>query len=316
MTQVVQDEMVVIQGSDGQAIARAQIPPLEAHMRFVDYAPTGGNLTGNGGFDVVLREWRQDKGGGGVHLWAYDAGLRFLWHYELPGAWYGHHYSLQFYDVNGNGRDELLAGGTLFDAEGNVLWVHDRDSEMLQVFGAGHYDAIAVGAFAEDESVDPVAFLLGGSAGTYVVDALTGHTRAVHRIGHSQGRYIGKLRADIPGQQILAATRWGNYGILTLFSGHGERLWTIQPDFIGQGSCPVTWGDTEVQHIWANTSGPIQSLYDGFGRRVKVLSELRRLWGDRMRREVGTTVVRMGTEPTQYLCLVLDNKLYAFGPQT
>ena len=125
-----------------------------------------------------------------------------------------------------------------------------------------------------------------------------------------------RLRADIPSQQILAATRWGNYGILTLFSGRGERMWTIQPDFIGQGSCPVTWGDGDVRLIWANTSGPIQSLYDGYGRRVKVLSELRLLWGDRMRREVGTTVARMGTEPTEYLCLVLDNKLYAFGPQT
>jgi hypothetical protein len=313
--QVVADEMVILQGCDGRVIARAELPALEPNLRYLDYATSSGNLTDTGGFDIVLREWRQDKGGGGVHLWAYDVNLQPLWHHELAGAWYGHHYAVQFYDVDRDGRDELLAGGTLFDAEGNVLWVHDRDGEMQHIFGAQHYDAVAIGAFAADEEVDPVAFLLGGSAGVYVVDGLTGETRAVHRIGHAQGCFVGKMRADLPGEQILAVTRWGNYGILTLFSGRGERLWSIQPDYIGQGSCPVRWGDAEAQLIWTNTSGPVQALYDGYGRRAKVLSELSFLWGARMRREVATGVIRMDADGMDYLSMTIDDKLYVFGPQ-
>jgi hypothetical protein len=313
--QIVADEMVVLQGRDGKVVARARVPPQQPNMRYLDYATTSGNLTDSGGFDIVLREWRQDKGGGGVNLWAYDKDLRLLWHHELSGAWYGHHYAVQFYDVDGDGRDELLAGGTLFDAEGTVLWVHDRDREMQHIFGAQHYDAVAIGAFAADEETDPVAFLLGGSAGVYVVDALTGETRAVHRIGHAQGRFVGKVRADLPGEQVLAVTRWGNYGILTLFSGRGERLWSTQPDYIGQGSCLVWWGGADVQLIWTNTSGPVQAFYDGYGRRVKVLSELSLLWGDRLRRDVATGVIRMGSDGIDYLSMTLDNKLYVFGPQ-
>lgn len=186
---------------------------------------------------------------------------------------------------------------------------------MPQIAGAHHYDAVALGRFAEDEAVDPVAFLLGGSAGLYVVDGLTGHTRAIHRIGHAQGRTIGKVRADIPGEQILAATRWGNMGILTLFSGHGDRLWTIQPDYIGQGAHPVQWGDAETKLIWTKTTGGVQSFYDGYGRRVKNLTKLRRLWGDRMRTQVGARSIRMGKETTDYLCLSLDGKIYVFGPE-
>jgi hypothetical protein len=313
--QVVADEMVVLQGRDGKLVARAKVPPQQPHMRYLDYATSSGNLTDTGGFDIVLREWRQDKGGGGVHLWAYDRDLEPLWHSELPGAWYGHHYAVQFYDVDGDGCDELLAGGTLFDAQGNVLWVHDGDREVQHIFGAEHYDAVAIGAFAADEEVDPVAFLLGGSAGVYVVDALTGKTRAVHRIGHAQGRFVGRLRADLPGEQILAVTRWGNYGILTLFSGRGERLWSIQPDYIGQGSCPVQWGAADTQLIWVNTSGPIQALYDGYGQRVKALSELSLLWGDRMRRDVATGVIRMGSDVTDYLSLTVDSRMFVFGPE-
>ncbi len=314
VTQTVADELIVLRGLDGQVVARRRAPELESHMRHLDYATSSGNFTG-AGLDIVLREWRQDRGGGGIHLWAYDPQLNPLWHYRLPSAWYGHHYAVQFFDVDGDGRDELLAGGTLFDAEGNVLWQHDRDAEMMRIYGAQHYDAVAVGRYAADETVDPVAFLLGGGAGVYVVDALTGRTRAVHRIGHAQGRHIGKLRADLPGEQILAVTRWGNYGILTLFSGHGERLCTIQPDHIGQGSCPVWWGDAETQLIWTNTTGPVQALYDGYGRKVRDLRQVRRLWGERMRRDVQTSVIRLGTDPTEYLCLTVDGVLYAFGPE-
>ncbi len=315
LTQSVADEMVVIRGSDGKVTARATIPPLEGRMRFLDYSTTSGNLTDTGGFDIVLREWRQDKEGGGVNLWAYDRDLHLLWHYKLNGAYYGHHYAVQFYDIDNDGYDELLAGGTMLDRRGNVIWIHDRDREMQRMSGAHHYDAVALGALAQDADSDPVAFLLGGSAGVYVVDALTGRTRAIHRVGHAQGRFVGKVRADLPGEQVLVATRWGNYGILTLLSGRGERLWTIQPDYIGQGSRPVSWGNAEAQLIWMNTSGPVHSLYDGWGRRLRPLPELCRLHGDRQRKDVVTDVIRMGNEPTEYLCIMLDEKLYVFGPQ-
>ncbi len=313
--QTVADEMVVLRGCDGAVVARAKLPELLPNMRYVDYAPTSGDLTGSGGFDIVLREWRQDKEGGGVHLWAYDRELSPLWRQEVTGAWYGHHHALQFCDVTGDGRDELLAGGTLFDAAGQILWVHDYDAEVQSIRGATHYDAVALGALADDPSVDPVAFLLAGSAGVYVVDGLTGRTRAIHRIGHAQGRFIGRVRTDLPGQQVLAVTRWGNYGILTLFSGHGDRLWSIQPDYIGQGSCPVSWPSGEAQLIWANTSGPVQAFYDGYGQLVKSLPTLGSLWGERMRREVVTRPVRIGKDPWDYLTLTVAGKLYAFGPE-
>jgi len=314
---VVSDEMVVIRGCDGEVLARTKIPELDSAVRITAFSMTSGDINGSGGSDIILREWRSDCGDGGINLWAYDKDLSLLWHNRV-NAPYGHGNAVQFVDMDGDGRDEVLAGGTLFSPDGNIVWVHDREPEMAKIPGAHHYDAVTVIDFSNEtltEKPDPVAFLLGGSAGVYVVDGLTGQTKMIHRVGHAQGRSIVKVRKDFPGKQVLTACRWGNMGILNLFSGYGERLWTIQPDYIGQGASPVTWGNSEEQLIWTNTSGQVQAFYDGYGRRVKVLHKLQKLWGNRMRRDVGISVTRMGNDSTELICLAFDGKMYAFGPK-
>ena len=312
---VVNDEMVVIRGGDGAVLARKTLPAFPPTTRQPDFSPRGAAFTGPEGTDIVLREWREDKGGGGVRLWAYDRELNLLWHHEQTGAWYGHHWALALHDVDGDGYDELLAGGVMYDRSGRVLWVHDRRDEVTRIPGAQHYDAVELGNLAGDAETDPVAFLLAGSAGLYVVDALCGETRAVHRIGHAQGRYTGRMRSDLPGAQVLTATRWGNMGILSLFSGRGERLWTIQPDYVGQGARPLTWPGSSTQLIWTNTSARAQALRDGFGRKVRDLEGIRRLFGTRMRRELDCDVVNVGTAPTDYLAVRCDGRLHLFGPE-
>ena len=227
---------------------------------------------------------------------------------------YGHGHALQFFDIDGDGRDEVLVGGTMFSPDGEVLWTHDRADEMARISGAHHYDAVAIGSLSGDPSLDPVAFLLGGSAGVYVVDGLSGETRMVHRVGHAQGRVSGKVRKDLPGTELLIACRWGNMGILTLFSGRGDRLWSIQPDYLGQGSCPVSWGRRDEQLIWSNTTAGAQAFYDGYGRLVKDLPTIREIYGTRMRKDVATSVVRMGQDPRDLLAVRAAGRLRIYGP--
>ncbi len=310
--QSVQNEMVIIRGADGQVLARAELPPEEGDMRYYDWSPSSGALQDPDGFDIVLREWRQDMGGGGCRLWALDRDLRQLWFHRQEGAHYGHHAALALHDVIGDGRDELLAGGCMYRGDGTLLWRHDGADEMWNIDNARHYDAVALGNFTADPDVDPVAFLLGGSAGVYVVDARTGRTRAVHRIGHAQGRVICNLRHDLPGSQILAVTRWGNYGILTLLAGDGTRLWTRQPDYVGQGCAQVNWAGRHL--LWTNTSRQVQALYDAHGHKVKALTELMRIYGNEPRMRVGASVVRRGADTTEYLALNSRGKLHLFGP--
>jgi hypothetical protein len=123
------------------------------------------------------------------------------------------------------------------------------------------------------------------------------------------------VRPDLGGTQVLVACRWGNYGILTLFSGRGDRLWSIQPDYIGQGAQMVRWRKREAQLIWTNTSREALALYDGYGRRVKELPALQAAFGERPRREVTASVVRLGTDAADLLALTIEGRMLLYAPQ-
>ena len=307
------EEICLVRGDTGEIEARVGVPEMGDDVRRVTMTTHTGRLSGKEGSDFILREWSANYGNGGVNLWAYDGNLEPIWEARVETP-FGHGHALQFFDIDGDGRDEVLAGGTMFSPEGEVIWIHDMAEEMARIRGAHHYDAVAIGNLSGDPSVDPVAFLLGGSAGVYVLGGMTGRTRMVHRVGHAQGRQVGNIRGDLPGREVLVACRWGNMGILTLFSGNGDRLWSIQPDYLGQGSCPVSWGGRGEQLIWANTSSEVQGFYDGYGRRVKDLPEIRELYGGRMRRDATTMVVHVGEDERDLLCLRTEDSLNVFGP--
>jgi len=317
-------EVVKIDGATGQILCRAPLPrwPDAEKVAWFTTGVGTGNLSGQGKNEFVLCESRTHAFGSGRRIQAFDDDLRLLWQRAVDPP-YGHGNSVRLQDVDGDGRTEVLAGGVLLSGDGEVLWTHDRAGEMPIYEGytrwpseSGHYDAILVGHFAADDRIDPVAFLISGSAGVYVVDARTGRTRAVHRVGHAQWAEPCSLRDDIPGTQILVGNRWESFGILTLFSGRGERLWSIQPDYLGQGSCPVQWSPTGPQHIWVNTSWEAFGLYDGFGRMVKPLAQMRRLGREQNATPSETCVVRRAPEQPDLLGLKFGRRLYLFGPQT
>lgn len=313
---VVADELVAIDGVTGKVRARRKLPrEKDLHLlRCFDISNETAPQRTDGELELVVRQWRADCGGGGRDLWAYDKDLKLLWHRKVDPP-YGHHNAVHLLDVNGDGKTEVMAGGTLLSCDGETLAVHDRAHEMAKILSAQHYDAVVVGNFNDDPSQDPVAFLVGGSAGVYVIDPLTGRTRAVHRTGHAQWGMPCRVRDDMPGRQVLSGTRWGNYGIMTLFSGRGERLWTIQPDFIVQGTRPVQWLPGGPELIWHNTSEEAQGFYDGHGRLVSRLEPLRELWHGRTPMNTGSLVLRPNADGPDALAVTVEGKAHVFGPE-
>lgn len=309
---IVQNELVAIDGASGDILHRAVLPvsPREDILRKYDLSYETGRISGPADTDILVREWRQDWGGGGEMIWAYDGDLKPLWEQKVyPG--YGHHNAVHFFDYDGDGRDEILAGGCLLSAEGDLIWQHDRAESFFTTLGGQHYDAAVVGHFADDAECDPVAFLIGGSAGVYVVDGRTGRTRAHHCVGHAQWALPCKVRDDLPGTEVMVGTRWGNYGILTLFSGRGDRLWSIQPDYILQGTAPVQWTTEGPQHIWCCRSLMAMGLYDGYGRMVKPLDKIRKLYGSGNKRP--TRVLRRKPDGTDLLGVRVGDVLHLFS---
>jgi len=308
----IEDELVTVDGATGRILKRVTLPvsPREDLLRYYDLSYNTGRLADDSATAVLVREWRADWGGGGEMLWAFDGELKPLWERKVhPG--YGHHNAVHCYDYDGDGRDEVLAGGNLLAADGTPIWRHDRADGFLDTLGGQHYDAALIGHFAADAECDPVVFLIGGSAGVYVVEGRTGRTRAQHLIGHAQWALPCKVRDDLPGTEIMVGTRWGNFGILTLFSGRGDRLWSIQPDYLLQGSGPVQWTPDGPQLIWCCRSAMAMGLYDGHGRRVKSLDRIRALYGEGTKKP--TQVLRRTPDGTDLLGVQRGDTLHLFG---
>ncbi len=263
------EELVVVDGRDGRVLRRRPLPELpgrKATWRFHTQCPV--DLSGSGrAREIVIRE-----GNEGDTLWALDEGLEILWRATVRPR-FGHGWSIGFWDVDGDGREEVLAGGTLLSPDGEAIWVMEGAEEMIRWTGGEHVDAVAVGDLSGDPEVDPVAHLLCGSAGVYVLDASTGRIREVHRVGHAQGRSVANYRPEEPGLEVLVGCRWDNYGILSLFSGRGERLLRFQPDFVGQGGHPVNWTGDGEELLLISSSPEALGLYDGWGRRVVQIPE-------------------------------------------
>ncbi len=84
---------------------------------------------------------------------------------------------------------------------------------------------------------------------------------------------------------------------------------------MGQGAQFVHWHGAEADLIWTNTSRDALALYDGHGRRDKELPALQAVFGERPRRDVQASVVRLGTDPRDLMCLKVDGKMHLFAPE-
>jgi len=319
-TQATATELLVIAGRTGTLLARAPLPVSpSAQSTQVELMKFTARLSGPDATDIVVRDNRSDlPSGGGATVWAYDRFLRPLWEVtqDRNMAHYGHRYALAPFDVDGDGRDEILAGGILYGADGQVRWRHDRGEDVAKWPNSGdHYDEVIIGNFSSDPSLDPVVGLAASSAGFYLVDALTGETIAWHRIGHAQFVITAKMRPDLDGVQIVVANHHGSNGLLSLFSARGELLWSIQPSFhVLEPPRVITWPGTEGDLLWVHTLDSGQALYDGFGRCMKRFPRVEAVIGDWPHRNLNAQVVRFGHSLQTMLAFTANNRLYVFGP--
>ena len=132
----------------------------------------------------------EDSSGGGNTLWAYDHALRPLWTLTLHQPSYGH--AVSCYDVDGDGCDEILAGYSLVDHDGRLLWRVEGCEYFEHYLGGRHPDITAMGKLDG-------ACIAGGPEGALFVDIRTGRVTARHPIGHAQHLFVGNFRPERPG---------------------------------------------------------------------------------------------------------------------
>ncbi|MGC9449976.1 MAG: hypothetical protein ACP5I4_00895 [Oceanipulchritudo sp.] len=263
------DTLRLVDGRTGKALKERAFASLPNPPRRMGHLPdTMADLAGRGS----ARDFIFTAGPNDPRVWALGPELEDLWHFSA-GSGTGHNSHVAVLDVDGDGREEVFAGGSLISAEGREIWRQEELLRRLKAPNAGHVDMTQMGFFCEDETI-PVLHMEGSSAGHLVSDARDGSTIIDHPQGHVQGGCAARLVPGEPGIQVAASCRHGNYGILAVYSGDGRRLSRFQPDYRSDGVQPVNWDGSGIELLLIAKDPARAGLYDWRGRCLVPLTGL------------------------------------------
>lgn len=226
----------------GAELASCELPPPNVYGEAVD-GPENAivqdalcpvRLGGEMGFYIKDRYWN-------IHL--YNSALKHLWHLPLNTG----HTPLPI-DIDGDGRDEIMCGHSMLDADGHTLWKLPLEDHMDEIC----YLSLVPGGV-------PQLYLTAGEEGVLHVEPRTGKILAQHRLGHIQGCYVGHFLPGRPGLQLLLFTCWREPSIYILLDENLREAarWEEEPSIYKLGPCLLPWGDRD---LFAGRNGIIDPL--------------------------------------------------------
>ena len=191
-----------LDGRTGQPVREASVPSNDSIL-IANF--TGAKRPG----DLVIKDRYQN-------VWALAGDLKPLWKASLNTG----HYPMNV-DIDGDGRDELLCGYTLFDHDGRVIWARLDLPAHADAIDADDMDGDGTPEIAIACSVDSALLSAEGEV----------LWRKQHR--HSQHAVIGAFVPDRKDKQVVFIDRVEAYspdgGIVYCYLRDGTELWHTPP---------------------------------------------------------------------------------------
>ncbi len=267
---VVGKELMRVDATTGRITKRAPLPEVPGRGRI---APGNGPLTqadldGDGVVDTFFLTCGADS----PHLFAVGHDLALRWYLQTPSG-QGHGRHLSVCDVDGDGREEVLAGCAMIGPDGAIRWAQQEAIRRLGCPNGGHIDSSQAGWF-DGPDATPTVHYQGSSSGHLVIDARDGTLLAVHPQGHAQGGEAGRVVPGTEGVQVVSSNRWGSYGVTAIYDGQGRRLSRLQPGFTCQHATPLNWTGDGIEHLLVCDGQGYRGIYDHRGRRLVDLDAL------------------------------------------
>lgn len=242
-------QLIVLNGGTGEVEASFPIP--EHASDCVTFA----DLRGQGWPSDILVKNRYEQ------MWAYTGSGEPLWTVRMPGAYRTAHQPLPV-DLDGDGRDEVLAGYAALNGDGSVRWVFELEPGAAN---GGHADCWRVVRLSDDPADTRLVLTMCGGNALVMTD---GHGRPLWRqVGHHyESVDVGKLRADLPGEQIVVDVDHlpKPPKPLCVFDEQGQLLGRIETSDTRHHML-VDWNGDGLHEIG---SAVPHALFDGRGERV------------------------------------------------
>jgi len=197
-------------------------------------------------------------------IWAYDHSGRLLWTVQLPGGYRTAHQSRPI-DLDGDGRDEIMAGYALLGPDGSVRWVFHSHKVKQE---RGHLDCCRVVRHGRTSTEFRLALTCCGANNLAMID---GAGRILwERSGHHfESIDVGEVFPDHPGPELLVDIDHQPFGRspLWVLSEHGQLLAQIITNY-SRHHLLIDWTGDGINEICVADNG---AVYDRKGRRVATL---------------------------------------------
>ncbi len=224
-------------------------PPYDRFPRILGDSLYFCDLRGSGrDADMIIKDRYR-------HFWALDDRLNVLW----TGYCNTGHYPFA-YDVDGDGRDELAIGYSLYDHDGKVIWSLDEKVK-------DHADGVAIVRFDTQSQPEPRLMCAASDEGMIYAD-MRGRILKHHYIGHVQNPAVADFRPDLPGLETVSINYWGNQGIIHLFDAKGDIYHDFEPCQHGSMCLPINWTGKPGEYFVLSANVEEGGMFDGWGRCV------------------------------------------------
>jgi hypothetical protein len=251
-------EIVVADAATGKTKYKAPLP--DSKIKNDKFAKILGDCLfffdadGSGWDSNILTKDRYNN------FWVMDSRLKVIW----EGSCKTGHYPYAF-DTDGDGKDELAIGYSLYDHDGKLLW--SLDDKI-----GDHCDGVAVVNHSGEPSARPEIMYAASNAG-YLRVSMDGQILKHILNGHVQNPAVANFRDDLPGLETVSIDFWGSQGIIHLYDAGGNIYHDFEPNQYGSMCLPLNWTGNGEEYFVHNASVAEGGVFDGKGRKVLVFPD-------------------------------------------
>jgi hypothetical protein len=192
--------LTILDGRTGKVKKQVQLAGGHDSILFADFSGRGYAQ------EVVVKDRY-------TSFWVYDAAQNFKLLWSKVNVNTGYYPSA--YDFNGDGKEGLLCGFTLYSSDGKELW---NRADL-----PGRNNA----AYIDDVNGDGRGEIAIATSQTAILLDAGGQTIFQKQMEGAQHIVIGKFRPDVPGKQVFVIGRDRRIGFAreAFYSKEGELLW-------------------------------------------------------------------------------------------
>jgi len=234
-------QLTIADGLTGRTLRQIPTPPNAARPPYNKTPRTLGDAIALANFrglssprDILLKDRY-------TNFWVYTDQLELLWQGRGNLGHFPH-----TTDIDGDGRDELYLGYSLYDHDGTLLW--SREDVLTD-----HADGVAMIDLDGDPATPPIFINAASDEGMLFLDH-QGNILRHHYIGHVQNPSTANYRDDLPGLETYTMNFWANQGIVHLFDARGELVHSFEPCQHGSMMLPVNWTGRSEEFFLLSTN--------------------------------------------------------------